>query len=129
MADKTPANAAANPDEWETIGGSLGTEWNFERDGTLVGNFLGIVDKETNKVESGHAAAIQFAPEGDPDNVVFIWASSELSMFTGGEGSDLVRVGDRVRITFLGRDQFTGDRGPQQIKRYRVQAAKSTGTK
>lgn len=129
MAKDSAANVEQAVDpasvEWETISTSLGDEWDFERDGALIAHFVGLVEKETNKIESGKATAVQFAPINDPDRVVFVWASADLQMFTGGDSADLIRVGDLVKIQFLGRDQFTGaDGSPRQIKRYRVQAAK-----
>lgn len=114
--------------EWENLpGGGLGDEWDFERDGTLIGHFIGTQDVETQKVESGHATAVQFAPINEPDALVFVWASSELSQFTATDEHDmpLVAVGSLVKIQYLGRDNFTGADGkPRQIKRYRVQSAK-----
>lgn len=113
--------------EWENLpGGSLGDEWDFERDGALIAHFVGMQDVETQKVESGHATALQFAPVNDPDRIVFVWQSSELSQFSeGDDGFPLVRTGDIVKIQYLGRDQFSGTDGkPRQIKRYRVQVGK-----
>lgn len=118
-----PDASADVPDgtTWETLpGGSMGDEWDFERDGTLIGHFVGLKTVETQKVESGEATAILIAPLTTPDREVFVWASKELDALTG----DLVRVGDLVKIDFLGRDQFTDKDGkPRQIKRYKVQAA------
>jgi len=51
---------------------------------------------------------------------LFVWDSYELR-----EALAQVRTGQKVRISFLGREQFTGSKGPQQVKRYKVQRAKS----
>lgn len=120
-----PASADTG-DEWETVNtGSIGEEWDFERDGPLTGNFLGLRTVETTKVESGEATAIQFAPISAPDEIVFVWMSADLKAF---EDSDMFAVGDRVRISYLGRKQFTGEDGkPRQLKQYRVQVPKQTG--
>lgn len=119
-------NAANGVDEWETVNtGSIGEEWDFTRDGPLVGNFLGLRTVETTKVESGEATAIQFAPIDRPDEIVFVWQSADLMAFSD---SDMFTIGDRVRINFLGIKQFTGADGkPRQLKQYRVQVPKQTG--
>lgn len=106
-------------EEWDTIGGGIGDEWDFDRDGALVGNFLGSRIVETTKVESGQATAYQFAPRVAPDTVVFVWGSYEIESALSG---DLVRVGDLVRISYLGTRQFTGQDGkPRVVKQFRVQ--------
>lgn len=112
------------PDEWETVNtGSLGSEWDFDRDGALVGHFLGLRTIETTKTASGSATALQFAQATHPDNIVFVWESADLSVFSDTES--IIRVGDLVRITYLGRRQFTAADGtPRQIKQYRVQLPK-----
>lgn len=126
MAKDAAATAETPIDEWDTVNtGSIGEEWDFERDGPLTGNFLGLRTVETQKVESGEAIAIQFAPISDPDSVVFIWMSADLAAFEDG---GMFAIGDRVRITYLGRKQFTGADGkPRQLKQYRVQVPRQTG--
>lgn len=121
--ETTPAPAGTDDgDEWETIPtGGLGDEWDFDRDGVLIGNYLGSREVETEKIESGKATAHLFAPVTDPDRIVFVWESAEIATAFSG---DLIRVGDKVRVTFLGIRQFTGKKGPQQIKQYKVEAAK-----
>lgn len=117
------ANALDNAD-WETVNtGSLGNEWDFERDGPLVGHFLGSRVIETTKTQSGEATALQFAPVANPDDIVFIWESADLGIFS--DTDSIIRVGDLVRIAYLGRRQFTAADGtPRQIKQYRVQMPK-----
>lgn len=109
-------------DEWETIQTGLGSEHDFERDGPLVGSFLGsrtvTIDRDGEAVET---AVYQFSPDAQPDEISFVWESAEIkSAFSDSE----IQIGTRMRIVYLGRDQFTGKNGPQQIKRYRVQVAR-----
>lgn len=113
----------ADGDEWETIPtGSLGEEWDFEHDGPLIGHYLGSRTVETRKLESGEATAHLFAPVRDPESVVFLWESADLR---GAFDGDKIRMGDKVRVTYLGERAFTADNGqPRRIKQYRVEAAK-----
>jgi hypothetical protein len=115
--------------EWETLStGSLGQEWDFDRDGPLVGHFRGSRTVPTEKVESGEATAYLFSPVNAPDSEVFVWGSSEIAAAFAAlpDGSTLIREGDLVRIAYLGRDQFTGADGkPRQIKRFKVQVPKA----
>lgn len=130
MAKETPETAPAEPtngttgaDEWETIRTGLGTEWDFDRDGALIGNYLGVVPVDIDREgEMVTTHAYQFAPEDNPDDIVFVWESAEIT--AAFRDPTVTPLGARMRIVFLGRDQFTGDKGPQQIKRYRVQVAK-----
>lgn len=124
MANDPSATAALDDVDWETVNtGSLGNEWDFERDGPLVGNFLGSRVIETTKTQSGEATALQFAPAANPDDIVFVWESADLGIFS--EDDSIIRVGDLVRIAYLGRRQFTAADGtPRQIKQYRVQMPK-----
>lgn len=107
--------------EWETIPtGSLGNEWSFH-DGPLVGHYLGSRVVETTKVDSGEAVAHQFAPLDNPDDIVFLWESHDLSALSG----EMIRVGDLIRVSFLGERAFTSKDGqPRRIKQYKIEAAK-----
>lgn len=121
--NETAAPVGDQSEEWDDIRVGLGEEWDF-RDGPLVGNFLGTTTQEIEDKQTREQRTVnvhQFAPVDNPDVIVFLWGSSELD---AAMASDLVRQGDKMRITFLGIDQFTSDDGPRQIKRYRVQAAK-----
>jgi len=115
------ADPVADEEKWETLNsGSIGVEWDFDKEGPLTGYFTGTRDIETQKVESGKAVALLFAPRDHPDEQVFVWQSSDLSLFT--EEMPMVRVGDLVKITFLGRKNFTAADGrPRQLKQYKVQ--------
>lgn len=125
MATKTESKSVPqdadgnNEDAWETVNtGSLGDEWDFDRNGPLTGNFLGVREVTTAKTQTGKAIAIQFAPQANPDEVVFIWQSADLMAFTE---DDRFIIGGLYRITFLGTRQFTAADGPRIIKQYRIQ--------
>lgn len=124
-----PASAmdGAESDDWETVATGLGREWDFDRDGALIGNFLGVQVVETTKVDSGEASAYLFRSNAGED--VFVWGSSEIEKAFARTIPDtdtpIIAIGDRVRVEFLGRESFTGAKGPQQIKRFRVQIPKA----
>lgn len=124
-ADSSPA--ATDNDEWEAIPtGSLGEEWNFDH-GPLIGFYLGSRTVQTPKVESGEATAHQFAPTDDANAIIFLWESADLAgaFKVDGDGTSLIRVGDKVRVSYLGERAFTAADGkPRRIKQYRVEAAK-----
>lgn len=128
MAKTDPAPTAQEPDstEWETVQIGLGREWDFTRDGALVGNYLGSSVVETQKVESGEATAYRFAVTGEE---VFVWGSSEIvsafSRMIPGTDDPIIAIGDKVRVEYLGRDSFTDANGPKQIKRYRIAIPKA----
>lgn len=126
---KSPVDdtTAAPEDEWERIALGLGEEWDFHN-GPLIGNYLGTttVTAENKNPRPGEGSTRevpvhQFAPVDDPSGIVFLWGSSELD---NAFNSDLVRIGDKVRINYLGKSEFNGQNGPQNIKRYRVDLAK-----
>lgn len=123
-----PATPSADGIEWETIpSGSLGEEWDFSHAGPLVGQYIGSREVETQKIESGSATAHQFAPLDAPESIVFLWESADLAgaFHVAEDGTTLIRVGDIVRVTFLGERAFTSADGqPRRIKQYRVEAAK-----
>ncbi len=114
--------------EWETVQTGLGREWDFERDGALVGNFLGVQSVETTKVDSGEATAYLFRSRAENEDV-FVWGSSEIVKAFDRSIPDtndpIIAIGDLVKVEYLGRESFTGAKGPQQIKRYRVQIPKA----
>ena len=118
----------ATEPEFELIPTGLGRVWDFERDGAMVGNFLGEREVPTTKVDAGMAFALEFALRSNPDDIVILWKSSELASafdVDPATGTSLIHPGDLCRINYLGRDQFTGADGkPRQIKRYKVEAAK-----
>lgn len=128
VAKDTPVTDHEPEIDWETINtGSLGDEWDFERNGPLIGYFTGTRVIETQKVDSGEATAILFSPYKHQDEQVFIWQSADLEIFSEPESPIL--QGDLCKITFLGIRQFTGTNKdgkaePRQIKQYKVQAQK-----
>jgi hypothetical protein len=128
-ATDVPATPTNDADEWETVSTGLGREHNVEEDGPMTGNYLGSREvpieryNDDGVLENVETRAYQFAPDEDPSDVVFVWESAEIrSAFE----SDAIAIGDRVRIRFLGRENFTGKNNkPQQIKRYKVERAKT----
>ena len=127
-AAEEPAANAPESTEWETVQVGLGREWDFDRDGALIGNFLGVQTVETLKVDSGEANASLFRSRAENEDV-FVWGSSEIVKAFARTIPDtddpLIAIGDLVRIEYLGRESFTGAKGPQQIKRYRVAIPKA----
>lgn len=127
MADKAMADAAAN-EEWETVSVGLGTEWDFEKSGPLVGFYKGTQDVELSEEKQKQAAAQgnprktatahQFT-KGNDGEEVFVWGSHELD-----KAMEEIGVDEKVRITFLGIEQFKADDGPRQVKRYKVERSK-----
>lgn len=128
MSEETAAAAAepaADADEWEHIATGLGKEWKGDEGAApLVGYLVGaetVELKEPREDGSTQARAFIFA---DPETgeQLFVWSSHELD-------TALVNVnrGDKVRISFLGRDSFSGSDGPRQVKRYKVERAKVAG--
>lgn len=118
-------SAAATEPKFKDIRIGLGEEWDFERDGPLTGNYIGTavqeLDDKQNKGRKREQNVYQFAPTDNPDEVVFIWGSDQLDRAFASED---IQIGSLMRITYLGREQFTADDGtPRQVKRYRVQVA------
>lgn len=116
---KEDSNAAPAEPTFRDIRIGLGEEWNFEHEGPLTGHYLG---QAAQDIDGRNQNVYQFAPLDNPDEVVFVWGSDQLDRaFASGD----IRMGSLMRITFLGRDQFTDrDSGqPRQVKRYRVQVA------
>lgn len=119
-----PATNGTADGEWEDIKVGLGDEWNFDS-GPLVGSYLGTEEMELKAPDTESGIRVNqvhsFNPEGeDADRIVFVWGSAILD-----KAFEQIEVGARVRVTFLGIDSFKSDEGPRQIKRYRVQVARS----
>ncbi len=118
LADEAVAAAALESgEEWEDVRVGLGREWEFDKLGPLVGYFAGLERVALEGAERESAEALIFATV-DAGEQVFLWNSHELSV-----AMKSVATGDKVRISFVGRDSFTGPDGPRQIKRYTVQKA------
>lgn len=122
---ETPATTDnADSTEWEDVRIGIGEEWDFESNGgePLVGNFLGSSVQQLTDKRTGEERATlvhQFAPDAEQDSVVFLWGSANLD-----KAMEQIEQGSRVRVSFLGRDQFVKDGEPRQVKRYRVQVAR-----
>ena len=116
----TPDLQDALDESWETVSTGIGEEYDAEKDGPLVANFLGTTSKEIvdTEKESGKRdqSLHQFAPKDAPDEVRFIWGSYELDA-----AMSKVTQGQMCRITFTGRSSFSSKAGPRQIKHYKVQ--------
>lgn len=117
--DEQPPAAEPVDEEagWETLRTGLGREWDFDKEGPLVGHWVGIEEVPVEASDRKTARAHTFAviPTGE---MVFVWSSYELEAALEQAGT-----GDKLRIQFLGRDSFTGDDGPRQVKRFKVQRA------
>jgi len=118
MAD---AAMADSEEEWEEVRVGLGKEWEFTNDKPLVGIYLALERVELpNDPERDDATVHQFLLTDESGEIVFLWGSHNLDAALTEIGA-----GDKVRITYLGRESFTSEDGPRQIKRYRVQKAVS----
>lgn len=125
MATKTsdvPSVQDALDEEWDTIPTGMGTSYDVEVNGPLVGNYLGSTHKDITQSDGEVRDQIvhQFAPLDDPNQVLFIWGGYELD-----EAMSKVQQGQKTRVIFAGRSQFKSKDGkPRQIKHYKVQTAK-----
>jgi len=126
------ADAATTPeaagDDWQDIRTGLGgDEWDFDKDGALIGVYLGSTVKDlddTNNPGQTRAQSVhQFAPERDPHEVVILWGSYQLD---AALADDAVGIGSIVRIQFTGTRAFkSGDGQPRTVKQYKVQVKPS----
>lgn len=123
MAAEALAQNSSADEEWEDVRVGLGRGWDFDRDGDLIGLYLGVNEVEIDESkrqgddDRTHAKAHSFGlPESG--EIVFVWGSYELD-----EAMTEIGVDDKVKISFIGRENFNSDDGPRQVKRYRVQRA------
>lgn len=123
MASEALASSTQD-EEWEDVKVGLGRGWDFEKDGDLVGLYLGLSEvpiKEENRKgddDRESATAHSFGLLDGSGEIVFVWGSYELDLAMTEIGVD-----DKVKIHSLGVEQFKSDDGPRQVKRYRVQRA------
>lgn len=124
-ADKATPETA-DEQEWQDIRTGLGgDEWDFEKGGALIGAYLGSVvrDITDNDGETRAQSVHQFAPDGQPGNVVILWGSYQLD---AALADDAVHIGSMVRIQFEGTRPFKSkDGGPRVVKQYKVQVKPS----
>ena len=119
-ADKAQAETADGAN-WTDVNVGLGDEHDAEKDGPLVGHYIGSTTKELTgddgevRLQSVH----QFSPQAEPDRIVFLWGGYQLDAAMAE-----IEQGTLTRITFTGRRQFSGNDGrPRQVKQFRVQTA------
>ncbi len=110
-------------DEWDEVSVGIGTEWDFDKRGVLIGYYMGpkeipLPPKSVEKTGNTVATVHEFATK-DEGEAVFLWDSYQLALAMTEPG-----MGDLVRIEFMGREAFTGDDGPRQVKRYKVSMKK-----
>jgi hypothetical protein len=118
-ATAEPGSPSVN-EEWEDVKTGLGREHDFDK-GPLVAFFVGREEVDLREPrEDGRttADAFIFADE-ETGEQVFAWGSHELR-----EALAQISEGDKVRIEYLGTESFTGAKGPQNVKRYKVQRAR-----
>lgn len=118
VKDTTVATPQTDEEVWEDVSVGLGTEHNPEEKGPLVGIYqrtdqVDVTDKQTNEVRPTNAHIFDINGEQ-----MFVWGSYNLDL-----AIQEISTGQKVRIEFKGRNNFTGDNGPQQVKNYRVQVA------
>jgi hypothetical protein len=121
MATKTDEPVIPATEEWEDIKIGLGDEWDLEIDGALTGVLIGMDTIEVEDKQNGGTRdtnAYQFETDNADNPLRFIWGSYNIDL-----AMKEVNAGDKIRISFTGRRTFTGDRGPQTVKSYRVQRA------
>ena len=125
MAAEALASSSQNQEEeWEDVKVGLGRGWDFDKDGDLIGVYLGVNEvpiKEENRRpddDRESATAHSFGLLDGSGEIVFVWGSYELDLAMAEIGVD-----DKVKIHPLGVEQFKSETGPRQVKRYRVQRA------
>lgn len=124
-----PEDIGENEDEWTNISTGFGDEWDFEMDGALVGNYIGsmtadVPDKNSDVPGAMRTTMIhQFAPQNEPDRVVFVWGSYSIDAVFGTDanGNPNVHLGDRVRIVYRGKREIAGGKS---VRQYTVQVSK-----
>lgn len=115
---------SATEEEWEDVKVGLGRQHDFDKDGDLIGIYLGVnevpIKPENRRGDDDRetAKAHSFGLLDDSGEIVFVWGSYELDLALTEIGMD-----DKVKIHALGYEQFDSDSGPRQVKRYRVQKA------
>lgn len=118
QATPVPPNGGG---EWEEVRIGLGDEWDFDN-GPLVGDFIGSVERPVEDKRTGEMRdqlVHQFAPEGNPEEIVFLWGSYQLDTAFAK-----IDAGTRCRVQFAGTRQFSASDGPRVVKQYRVQVAR-----
>lgn len=126
--DSPPADAgapvippASDEGEWETLKTGLGKEWTFPNNEPLIGHWVGVETVPLSEPrEDGATEATAYIFADMNGEQVFLWTSSELETAMTQAG-----IGDKLRISSLGIESFTGKDGPRQIKRFKVERSVS----
>lgn len=125
MAKPAPNPSPTDDEGWETVETGLGEEWDFDKNGPLVGTIIGTreVDlpehKWTEQADGIRKTAKAWTFQtGDTGEEVFLWESYQLT-----EKLKDVGTGDAVRIFFEGMREIDG--GRRRVKQYKVQTRKS----
>lgn len=111
----TPADVPQD-DEWERVQSGLGEQWDFEKQGDLVGTWVGaeIIElKEPGLDGKTEATAYMFQVEDGSQ--VFLWQSYALT-----NALEKVGVGERLKIAYKGQRDFTGEKGAQRVNVFEV---------
>lgn len=114
---KEPANPLLE-DDWEEISTGIGEEWDFDKNGQLIGTYKGteFVDIPVEKQRDGRTRAMTYQFETAADGAtVFLWESYQLT-----EAMKEVSEGELCRIQFDGYKKFDGSDGPRQVKQFKV---------
>lgn len=124
-SEVAPIDGSLPAPKWETINVGLGDQWDFKK-GPMIGYYLGSELRAIPDLESPSKTrdtnAYRFASYNNPDEIVFIWGSATIDDAMGHE-ENYPRIGQLVRIAFLGEESFTDKATgkPRRIKRYNIQ--------
>lgn len=120
---KEPVNTTTDSDDWEEQQIGFGEEWDFEKNGDLIGTFIGNKEidlPERSQRDGRTTAKIWEYMLDDTGEIVFLWDSHQLA-----EAMTKPGTGDKVKIKFEGYRKFDGSDGPRQVKQYRLWTKKS----
>jgi hypothetical protein len=117
---KEESTPITDDEGWEKAEAGIGEEWDFDKNGDLVGVFVKTrhIDLPERSQRPGPDGELRktaqiwefMLPEGE---IVFIWDSHQLAELMTAPG-----MGDQVKIRFKGYKKFDGSDGPRQVKEY-----------
>lgn len=109
-------------EEWEEVKIGLGEEWDFEKNGDLIGTLVGAknIDLPEHSWGTGPDGEVRktagvWEIANDNGEIFFIWDSYQLTEALTDFGR-----GDRIKVHFDGYRKFDSKGGPRQVKQYRV---------